>query len=81
MRQAKIPGFYPPAGRGKGSRRGSSDPGNCRPTYKAHLKIAFGTDAGVYPHGENAHEFELMVERNAAHVCAPGSGRSMPPSC
>ena len=21
----------------------------------------FGTDAGVYPHGQNAHEFELMV--------------------
>jgi imidazolonepropionase-like amidohydrolase len=30
--------------------------------YKAHLKIAFGTDAGVYPHGNNAHEFELMVQ-------------------
>jgi imidazolonepropionase-like amidohydrolase len=26
------------------------------------VKIAFGTDAGVYPHGENAHEFELMVQ-------------------
>ena len=25
------------------------------------MKIAFGTDAAVYPHGENAHEFELMV--------------------
>ena len=23
---------------------------------------AFGTDAGVYPHGDNAHEFELMVQ-------------------
>jgi imidazolonepropionase-like amidohydrolase len=23
---------------------------------------AHGTDAGVFPHGENAHEFELMVE-------------------
>jgi imidazolonepropionase-like amidohydrolase len=29
--------------------------------YKAGVKIAFGTDAGVYPHGQNAHEFELMV--------------------
>ena len=25
------------------------------------MKIAFGTDAAVYPHGQNAHEFELMV--------------------
>jgi imidazolonepropionase-like amidohydrolase len=30
--------------------------------YKAGVKIAFGTDAGVYPHGDNAHEFELMVQ-------------------
>jgi imidazolonepropionase-like amidohydrolase len=26
------------------------------------VKIAFGTDAGVFPHGENAGEFRLMVE-------------------
>jgi len=26
------------------------------------VPIAFGTDAGVYPHGENAGEFELYVE-------------------
>ena len=26
------------------------------------MKIAFGTDSGVSPHGENAREFELMVE-------------------
>lgn len=29
--------------------------------YKAGVKIAFGTDTGVSPHGENAREFELMV--------------------
>ena len=27
-----------------------------------HLNIALGTDAGVIPHGTNAHEFALMVE-------------------
>jgi imidazolonepropionase-like amidohydrolase len=27
-----------------------------------HVKIAFGTDSGVIPHGTNAHEFTLMVE-------------------
>src|SRR5262249_22922522 len=26
------------------------------------VKIAFGTDAGVYPHGRNAEEFHYMVE-------------------
>ncbi len=34
-----------------------------RNAIKAGVKIAFGTDAGVYPHGQNAHEFALYVER------------------
>ncbi len=29
--------------------------------YAAGLKIAFGTDAGTFAHGDNAKEFELMV--------------------
>ena len=28
---------------------------------KAGVKMAFGTDAGVYPHGENARQFATMV--------------------
>ncbi|HEX3101515.1 MAG TPA: amidohydrolase family protein, partial [Pyrinomonadaceae bacterium] len=27
-----------------------------------NVKIAFGTDSGVIPHGTNGHEFTLMVE-------------------
>jgi imidazolonepropionase-like amidohydrolase len=30
--------------------------------YRAGVKVAFGTDAGVYPHGENARAFALMVK-------------------
>ena len=30
--------------------------------HQAGVKIAFGTDSGVSPHGENAKEFKLMVE-------------------
>jgi imidazolonepropionase-like amidohydrolase len=30
--------------------------------YKAGVKIAFGTDAGVFMHGKNAREFAYMVE-------------------
>jgi len=30
--------------------------------YRNHVKIAFGTDSGVIPHGTNGHEFTLMVE-------------------
>ncbi len=29
---------------------------------KARVKLAFGTDAGVYPHGNNARQFAYMVE-------------------
>ena len=32
-----------------------------RAAYAAGLKIAFGTDAGVFPHGLNAREFGAMV--------------------
>ena len=30
--------------------------------YQSGVKIAFGTDSGVSPHGENAKEFKLMVD-------------------
>lgn len=30
--------------------------------HRAGVNIAFGTDAGVFPHGRNAEEFALMVE-------------------
>jgi imidazolonepropionase-like amidohydrolase len=29
---------------------------------KAGVKVAFGTDAGVYPHGDNAKQFSYMVQ-------------------
>ena len=33
-----------------------------RQAYRAGVKIAFGTDSGVSPHGDNAQEFVYMVE-------------------
>ncbi|HSB54402.1 MAG TPA: amidohydrolase family protein [Gemmatimonadales bacterium] len=36
---------------------------NLRHAIRAGVKIAFGTDAAVYPHGENAHEFGALVDR------------------
>jgi len=33
---------------------------------KAGVKIAFGTDAGVFPHGDNAREFSSMVDLGMA---------------
>lgn len=35
---------------------------NFRRAVKAGAKLAFGTDAGIYPHGENAKQFAWMVK-------------------
>jgi imidazolonepropionase-like amidohydrolase len=60
--KAAIPGYYPPQVAAKAAAIGPLILGTAGRAYKAGVKIAFGTDAGVYPHGENAHEFELMVK-------------------
>ena len=35
---------------------------NFRHAYLGGARMAFGTDGGVYPHGDNAKQFPLMVE-------------------
>jgi imidazolonepropionase-like amidohydrolase len=35
---------------------------NFRKAVEAGVKVAFGTDAGVYPHGDNAKQFHYMVK-------------------
>ncbi len=35
---------------------------NFRHAWQSGAKIAFGTDSGVYPHGDNARQFAKMVE-------------------
>jgi imidazolonepropionase-like amidohydrolase len=35
---------------------------NIKKAFNAGVKIAFGTDAAVYPHGLNAHEFAVYVQ-------------------
>jgi imidazolonepropionase-like amidohydrolase len=37
---------------------------------RAGVKIAFGTDAGVYPHGLNAREFAVLVRYGMAPLDA-----------
>ncbi len=41
-----------------------------RKAVQAGVHIAFGTDAGVYPHGQNAREFHYMVERGMTPMAA-----------
>ncbi len=35
---------------------------NWKRAIAAGVKLAFGTDAGVYPHGQNAHQFKSLLE-------------------
>src|SRR6266705_4493786 len=35
---------------------------NLKKAFAAGVKVGFGTDAAVYPHGLNAHEFAVMVK-------------------
>ncbi|MBX2915012.1 MAG: amidohydrolase family protein [Cyclobacteriaceae bacterium] len=59
---AKIPGYYHPLVVPKAIEIGSKIQENFNKAYKHGVKMAFGTDAGVFPHGENAREFGYMVE-------------------
>jgi imidazolonepropionase-like amidohydrolase len=59
---AKIPGFFPPVIVKKALEVGTQIQATFGRAYKAGVKIAFGTDAGVYAHGKNAKEFQYMVE-------------------
>lgn len=60
--KAKIPGYYPAQVASKAAQVGPLIMATAGKAYRAGVPIAFGTDAGVYPHGENAHELELMVQ-------------------
>lgn len=59
---AKIPGYYPPMVAKKALEIGPKIQNTFSKAYKAGVKIAFGTDAGVYAHGTNWKEFVYMTE-------------------
>ena len=60
--QAKIPGYYHPLVVPKAAAIGPQIQKTYAKAYKRGVKIAFGTDAGVFLHGDNAQEFALLVE-------------------
>lgn len=59
---AKKPGYYPPMVTKKALEIGPKIQNTFSKAYKAGVKIAFGTDAGVYAHGNNWMEFKYMQE-------------------
>lgn len=45
--------------------------------YRAGVPIIYGTDSGVYPHGDNARQFVIMVERGMSAMDAIKSATSL----
>ena len=59
---AKIEGYYPEVVQPKAAKIGPEIQTTFQKAYEFGVPIGFGTDAGVFDHGMNAKEFELMVE-------------------
>ena len=68
--KAKIDGYFPEIVRPKAARIGAQIQDTAAKAYHNGVRIAFGTDMGVGPHGDNAREFLYMVEAGipAAHA-------------
>ncbi len=62
MDSARIPGYFPKVIAEKALSICPKGTLTFSKAYKKGLKIAFGTDAGVFAHGKNAKEFTYMVE-------------------
>jgi len=60
--KAEVDGFYPEVIRPKARLIGPLIQDTFSRAHAAGVKIAFGTDCGVCYHGDNAREFEFMVE-------------------
>ncbi len=83
--KAKVEGFYPAIIVPKALRIGRELQATFEKAYARGVKIAFGTDSGVSPHGDNANEFIFMVDagvppleaiRSATVTAAEVLGRS-----
>jgi imidazolonepropionase-like amidohydrolase len=74
LEKAKVPGYLPASVVPKALQVGSVMTATFQHAYQAGVNIAFGTDQGVAPHGENAREFIYMTAAGmppmAAFKCA-----------
>ncbi len=67
---AQIDGYFPEIVRPKAAAIGPQIQDTFARAWKAGVKIAFGTDQGVAPHGDNALEFVYMVEAGMPPMAA-----------
>jgi imidazolonepropionase-like amidohydrolase len=68
--KAKIDGYFPAIVRPKAAAIGPQIQETFARAVRAGVKIAFGTDQGVAPHGDNGHEFVFMVEGGMSPMAA-----------
>jgi imidazolonepropionase-like amidohydrolase len=68
--KSKVPGYFPPIVAPKAAAIGPLIQATLQRAYAGGVKIAFGTDQGVAPHGENAQEFIYMVEAGMPPIAA-----------
>ena len=68
---------YPPEIAAKARAAGESRSAAFRRAVKAGVRIAFGTDSGVSPHGRNAEEFALLVDHGLTPAAALRSATSV----
>lgn len=68
---------YPPPLQAKAKAAAAARSEMFRNAVKLGVKIAFGTDAAVFPHGQNAKEFKLMFDLGMAPIDALRSATSV----
>ena len=67
---------YPPVLQAKAKAAGAARTEMFRNAVKIGVKIGLGTDAAVFPHGQNAKEFKLMVDLGLPPIDALRAGTS-----
>ena len=68
--KAKEPGYYPAIVAQKALAVSPLMMNTFRTAIGRGVKVAFGTDAGVFPHGDNAKEFAYMIEGGMTPMAA-----------
>jgi imidazolonepropionase-like amidohydrolase len=75
--KAAVPGYFPSVVQPKAAEIGPKIQDTFARAHRAGVRIVFGTDCGVGPHGDNAREFGFMVEGGMSPMNAIRSATSV----